>query len=200
MHSIEPHYQWRHLYMAEEDERSPFYGRQYSEFEFTNKIYNYLIHPQWDDFGSPTLFIKILYVDYDLRFALFELIGEWNDCIQNDIMFLKTNIIDPLREEGITKFMFFGEQVLNFHGGDDDYYIEIQEDISEERGWIVVSNLLEHVHNEMADQGLQQYVTFGFPFQDFNWRKYKPEQLLQVADHHLLSPYLSDGQKTTTSL
>ena len=177
--------------MAEDDEQSPFYGRQYSEFEFTNKIYNYLLHPQWDEFESPTLFIKILYVDYELRFALFELIGEWNDCIQNDIMFLKNHIIDHFQDLGIHKFMFFGEQVLNYHSGDDDYYVELQEEISEDRGWIVIANLLEHVYREMTDHGLQHYITMGMPFQDFHWRKYKPEQILYLADQQLLAPYLT---------
>jgi len=34
MHDIEPYYNWRHIYISEEDERSPFYKREYSEFEF----------------------------------------------------------------------------------------------------------------------------------------------------------------------
>ncbi len=51
MHEIEPFYNWRHIYVSEEDERSPFYGRVYSEFEFSQTIYNYYIHPQWDEFG-----------------------------------------------------------------------------------------------------------------------------------------------------
>ena len=59
MHSIEPYYHWRNLYIASEDDASPFYGREYSEFEFENKVYNFLIHPQWDSIGSETLFIKI---------------------------------------------------------------------------------------------------------------------------------------------
>jgi hypothetical protein len=55
MHDIEPYYHWRDRYVAAEDKESPFYGRQYSEFEFSQQIYNYYIHPQWDDFGSPKL-------------------------------------------------------------------------------------------------------------------------------------------------
>jgi hypothetical protein len=58
VHTLEPFYNWRHFYAVDEDVRSPFYGKIYSEFEFTNKPYNFLIHPQWDDFGSPGLFIK----------------------------------------------------------------------------------------------------------------------------------------------
>ncbi|HVE60288.1 MAG TPA: hypothetical protein VNA26_00615, partial [Chitinophagaceae bacterium] len=78
MHTIEPFYNWRHLYMSEEDENSPFFGREYSEFEFTNSIYDHFIHPQWDDIGSPTLFMKIIFADYEEGFAVIELLGEWN--------------------------------------------------------------------------------------------------------------------------
>ena len=70
MQDIEPYYRWRDLYIASEDEQSPFYGREYSEFEYTNTIYNYYIHPQWDDFGSATLYMKVLFVDYDKGFAI----------------------------------------------------------------------------------------------------------------------------------
>ena len=65
MHDIEPFYNWRHIYVAEEDSLSPFFGRTYSEFEFSQTVYNYYIHPQWDDFGSRTLYLKILFVDHE---------------------------------------------------------------------------------------------------------------------------------------
>ena len=67
MHDIEPHYMWRDQYVASDDQRSPFFGRQYDEFRFTKKIYNYFIHPQWDEFGSNTLYLKIIYTDYDVH-------------------------------------------------------------------------------------------------------------------------------------
>ena len=112
MQDIEPYYNWRHLYIASEDERSPFYERAYNEFEYDKQIYNYLIHPQWDDIGSETLFIKILFVNYDAGFAIIELIGEWNDCINNDVMILKRDIIDLMLPEGINKYILIGENVL----------------------------------------------------------------------------------------
>ena len=61
MHDIEPWWGWRDEYTAENDPKSPFYGREYNEFLFTNKIYNYYIHPQWDFFGSETLYLKLIY-------------------------------------------------------------------------------------------------------------------------------------------
>ncbi len=124
MHEIEPFYNWRQFYIAEEDEKSPFFGREYSEFEYTNQLYNFLIHPQWDEFGSLTLFMKIIFVDYDLKFCAMELLGEWNDALNNDIMILKRDIVEELQLHGIHKFVLIGENVLNFHYSDDSYYEE----------------------------------------------------------------------------
>jgi len=88
-------------------------------------VYNYYIHPQWDEFGSKTLYLKILYTDYDAKFAIIELIGEWNDTIENDIMELKREVLDKLMAEGIIKFILIAENVFNFHSGDKDYYEEL---------------------------------------------------------------------------
>ena len=65
MHELEPFYRWRDDYIAAEDPHSPLFETQYNEFTFDKQIYNYLIHPQWDFFGSPTLYLKILFVDYE---------------------------------------------------------------------------------------------------------------------------------------
>lgn len=183
MHTIEPYYNWRGLYIASEDVVSPFYERQYSEFEFSNKIYNYYIHPQWDDFGSNTLYLKILYADYDRHFAVLELIGEWNDCINNDVMQLKRNIIDKLLAEGIHKYVLIGENVLNFHSDDDSYYEEWYEDVVEESGWIATINFREHVLEEMGSVNLHYYL--GEPLQDFNWRTFRPPLLLKAVEHFI---------------
>ncbi len=177
MHDIEPYYHWRDLYIASEDENSPFYGRTYSEFVFTNKIYNYFIHPQWDGFGSPTLYTKILFVDYDEGFAIMEMIGEWNDAINNDIMFLKRDVIDPMLKHNISKYIIVAENVLNFHADGDDYYEEWGQDTIEENGWVCILNSLEHVEEEMKDARLELHVHFGEPFVDIKWRIMKPQQL-----------------------
>ena len=143
MHDIEPFFNWRHLYTAEEDERSPFYGRAYSEFEFSQTVYNYYIHPQWDEFGSRTLYLKILFADYEQHFVIIELIGEWNDAIENDIMTLKRDIIDKLEAEGISRYILIAENVLNFHSGDRDYYQEWFEEVTDDEGWVVALNMPE---------------------------------------------------------
>lgn len=183
MHYIEPHYQWRDFYIASEDEQSPFYGRKYSEFEFTHSLYNFYIHPQWDEFGSSTLYGKILFVDYDEGFVLIELIGEWNDTLHNDIMYLKRNLVDHLFDKGVVKFVFFCDNVLNFHGsGDDDYYAEWSEEIMEEDGWIALLNTRQHVEEEMHDARLQLYAHFGEEYNDIYWRVQKPQFVYQMID------------------
>lgn len=175
MHELEPFYSWRHLYTAEEDYRSPFFNRQYSEFEFSQTVYNYFIHPQWDEIGSSTLYIKILYANYDLGYTIIEMIGEWNDCLHNDIMYFKRNIIEPMIGEGIDKFILIGESVMNFHASEDDYYQEWFDEIEE--GWIVALNFMEHVISEFTDARIDYYISFGGQFDTLDWRVYSPQHL-----------------------
>lgn len=179
MHDIEPHYNWRQYYTAEDDPRSPFYGREYSEFEFTLQLYDHYIHPQWDDFGSSTLFIKILFANYIEGYAVIEIMGEWNDCLHNDIMFLKREIADLLIEEGISKFILIGENVLNFHYSDDSYYEEWFEDVSDEDGWIAAINFRKHVTDEFSHANIDSYFLMGGQLDDFEWRTAKPETLFK---------------------
>ncbi len=182
MHDIEPHYHWRDKYISSNDDRTPFFGRIYDEFTFSNKIYNYFVHPQWDAFGSATLYTKLLFTDYDRGYAIFEMLGEWNDCLNNDIMFLKRDVIDPMIEHGIHKYIIICENVLNFHVGDDDYYEEWQNDIVEEGGWISFINTLDHVEDEMKEGQLNFYTNFGAPFNTVNWRMLKPKQVLDLVE------------------
>lgn len=177
MHLIEPHYNWQHLYIASEDKLSPFYNTVYSEFEYSNTVYNYFIHPQWDNIGSSTLYIKNLYTDYEEGFSIIEMIGEWNDCIYNDIMYLKRNVIDVQIEEGITKFILIGENVMNYHSSDDSYYEEWADET--ENGWIVGINFREHVLKEFESAGIDNYIGFFGTFNEINWRVYQPSQLFE---------------------
>ena len=183
MHEIEPFFNWRHLYQAEEDEQSPFYGKQYDEFAYSQKIYNYYIHPQWDYFGSDNLYLKILYADYQYGFAIIELIGEWNDCIENDIMTLKREVIDMLIAEGIRKFILIAENVLNFHSSDDCYYEEWSEDIADDGGWVVALNMPLQTATEFRDAGLDRYIK---RVENDNWRTFKPFALFQLIDDNLI--------------
>ena len=184
MQDIEPHYNWRGEYTAEEDPRSPFFGREYSEFEYTDRIYNHVIHPQWDNIGSPTLFIKILKTDYDKGFCIIELFGEWNDCLHNDIMFLKREIADHLMSYGINKFILIAENVLNFHGSDDCYYEEWFEDV--EDGWVALLNARYHILDEMKSTNVDSYFLLEGQLNEISWRTYNPTRLFQIVDKQVM--------------
>lgn len=187
MHDIEPHYHWLHLYNSEEDEYSPFFQREHSEFVFSNTVYNYLIHPQWDGFGSATLYLKVLFADYEHGFCVIEMIGEWNDAIHNDIMTFKREVIEMLQNQGIDKFILIGENVLNFHASDDSYYEEWYNDI--EDGWIALVNFREHVLDEFKSVSADYYLNFGGELDQLYWRKLSPIQLFKrvedILNHRL---------------
>ncbi len=184
MHEIEPFYRWRDDYIAAEDERSPFYNTQYSEFYYDKQIYNFLIHPQWDNFGSQTLYIKIIYADYDRSYAIIELIGEWNDAINNDIMLLKREILEMMIDQGINKFILIGENVLNFHSSDDCYYEEWFQDVDE--GWIAGINFRDHVIDEFKQNNIDYYINFGGSLDNLQWRNLKPLQFFKKVEETLV--------------
>lgn len=180
MQNIEPHNYWASLYVAAEDERSPLFRRNYHDSLCTHTVYNYYIHPQWDEIGSDTLYLKILYADYEKGFCVIELMGEWNDCLYNDIMFLKRNIAEPMIEEGIKKFILIGENVLNFHASENDYYQEWREDV--EDGWIAALNLRKHVIEEFQTIYVDHYMTMGSPLDYFPWRTFTPQNLFREVE------------------
>ena len=184
MQDLEPYYNWRNFYIASDDEQSPFYEREYSEFEYTNHIYDFAIHPQWDDIGSETLYIKVLFADYDDGFAIIEMIGEWNDCVGNDVMFLKRDIVDVMLQAGINKFILIGENVLNFHADSDSYYEEWFEDV--EDGWICFLNFREHVIKEFESYNLDYYLMLGGKFNNVKWRTLTPQQLFELTEQSVI--------------
>lgn len=186
MHDIEPYYNWRGYYVASEDPYSPFFEREYSEFEFTSKIYNYYIHPQWDSFGSQTLFMKILYCHYEQGFAVIELIGEWNDLLYNDIMFLKREVIETMMDQGVSKFILIGENVLNFHFSDDSYYEEWFEDVNDRDGWIALMNIRDHVQEDISSANIDSYFVLGGKLNEMRWRTMNPDQLFESVERHVM--------------
>lgn len=129
---------------------------------------------------SPSLYLKIIYADYETGYAIIEFIGEWNDCIHNDIMLLKRDVVDQLIECGITRFILIGENVLNFHGSDESYYQEWYEDI--EDGWICALNFRSHVLHEFRTFSLDNYFVYGGELNDLDWRTYDPYQLLEKIE------------------
>lgn len=182
MHDIEPFYRWREHYVSSEDPLSPFYDCEYDEFNFSQKIYNFYIHPQWDNMGSTTLFIKIIFADYEEGYAFIELIGEWNDTLHNDIMILKRDIADHMMLQGISKFVLIGENVLNFHASDDCYYEEWFEDVEEKDGWIALLNFRDHVLGEISDANVDSYFVLGGQFQELAWRTLAPKHVFQLVE------------------
>lgn len=182
MHDIEPHFQWRDNYRAEDDTASPFFGRRYSEFSYSNKVYNYLLHPQWDDFGSETLYLKIIFVDYFDHYAIIELIGEWNDALHNDSMHLKREVIDHLIAEGINQYILIMEGVLNFHSDADDYYEEWYQEVNDSGGWIAMINVLDHVSDELTDARLDKYIRHGEVLNGLSWRPQKPQRVHEAIE------------------
>lgn len=183
MHEIEPYFRWRDDYIAAEDEKSPFFKTEYSEFYYDKQIYNYLLHPQWDSFGSNTLYLKVLFVDYDRQYAVIEFIGEWNDAINNDIMLLKREILETIMGEGVNKFILIGENILNFHASDDCYYEEWFQDV--EDGWIAGVNFREHVIEEFRNTNLDYYINFGGELDDLQWRQLKPLQFFKKIEEQM---------------
>ena len=184
MHNIEPYYLWRDIYISENDPNALNYKHQYSEFHYTNQVYNYLLHPQWDNFGSETLLYKLLFVDYDEQFCIIELIGEWNDAIHNDIMLLKTELIESLMGNGIQNYILITENVLNFHAISDDYYQEWKDEID---GDIFLINALPHVLDELSRYHLDCQLSFGGILNDLPWRNLKPDQIMDLIQKNYLN-------------
>ncbi|HVD96764.1 MAG TPA: hypothetical protein VNB90_01085 [Cytophagaceae bacterium] len=180
MQDIEPFYNWEYYYNSAEDERSPFYGLEYNYDQYSNQIYGYYIHPGWDYIGSETLYIKILFADYDNGVVIIEFLGEWNDTLHNDVMHLKRNVLDHFNGEGIHKYILIGENILNFHGSDDSYYEEWFEDTGE--GWIAAVNFREHVVEEMKKFNIDSYLNFGGGLDIDNWRTMLPKVFYEYVN------------------
>ncbi|MCB0762209.1 MAG: hypothetical protein KDC12_11855 [Flavobacteriales bacterium] len=185
MHLIEPYYNWRDHYISSEDPRSPFFEREYSEFSYSQVLYNHYIHPQWDDFGSTTLFLKIIYCDYEEGFCVIEIMGEWNDCLYNDIMTLKREIIEPLMMEGVSKFILIGENVLTFHCSDECYYEEWFEEVEDQDGWVALVNFNDHVLRDMMEANIDSYFVTGGRLNDFGWRPLTPSQVFGAVSEYI---------------
>ncbi|HEX3080716.1 MAG TPA: prephenate dehydratase domain-containing protein [Puia sp.] len=99
--------------------------------------------------------------------------------IENDIMHLKRNVADKFMAEGIYKFILIGENVLNFHSGDKDYYEEWLEDVNDQHGWIVCINMPEQTQYDFRRARLNQYIEL---MEQPDWRIYKPFHLFKLVN------------------
>lgn len=180
MTDIEPFYGWRKYYISNQDVNSPFYGTFYSNPQ-NNQLMSYSINPDWRSINSETLFCEILFSDYINGFCIIEMFGEWNDALNNDIMYLKSIVFDKLTKSGINKFILICENVFQYHGGDVDYYEELEDDLNQ--GWIVLMNLPQFLYQEFKRVGNDQYLNYGQSFEVLNWRTFKPFKLyLEIND------------------
>ena len=66
--------------------------------------------------------MKIIFADYEQHYAIIELLGEWNDAIENDIMTLRRDVTDHLYKQGIYKFILIAESE-RIHCGRTLFYI-----------------------------------------------------------------------------
>jgi hypothetical protein len=114
-------------------------------------------------------------VNYEKQYCIIEMLGEWNDLLYNDIMFLYRDVIETLLENNIKYFMLIGENILNFHGDTNDYYEEWFSNIDD--GWIVGINFRDFVIKEFEDCNIDYFIAFSGKFNEFAWRKLMPDQM-----------------------
>lgn len=182
MHELIPHSGWQTHYIADEDINSPLYNNQGApDNGYYHRMYDFIIHPEWDYIGCETLFVKLIFVDYSQGFAVIELLGEWNDTIHNDIMEFKRRLVDSMIEQGIDKFLLICDNLLNFHGAEDHYYEEWSQETS--NGWIVFLNVREQIEQELINTRLGNYIWFGKRFILTSWRVQDPLALCQNIDY-----------------
>mgnify|MGYP006267077413 CR=1 FL=1 len=179
LRDIEPFYGWLRLYSHDQDKRSPFHEVEHNQFYYDRSINHIPAHPLWDDFGSESLLLKILYADYQEGYAIIELFGEWNDLFDNDFKLLAENCLTYLIDEGINKFILICENVFHIYPETDDYYQALHEEL--EDGWLCAMRLRGHVREEMESYGIADYFYMSPLLDDVSWRKLKPIQLYQLV-------------------
>ena len=75
------------------------------------------------------------------------------------------------------------ENVLNFHADGDDYYHEWKEEIN---GEIYLINALPHVLGELHRYHVKNQLSFGGRLNDIDWRKLKPDQIIELLETKFL--------------
>lgn len=180
---IEPFYGWLPLYSHERDSNSPFHAVDHNLFQFDRSINRIPAHPLWDDFGSESLLVKILFANYQEGYAILELFGEWNDLYDNDFKLLSENCLALLVEHGITRFILICENVFHGYFESDDYYEAMQEQL--EDGWLVAMRLRPGMQEEMMEYGINSYFFWSPLLDQLLWRKMKPAKLFREVSKRL---------------
>lgn len=184
MQDIEPFYGWLNLYETGRDEFSPFLGVEYSEFFYDNRVYENCAHPLWDSIGSESLLVKVLFADYDRGYAIIELFGVWNDLLENDYRLLLENCLHWMHSNGVNKFIFLCDNVLNIYLDGDDYYEAMQEDL--EDGWIALVRVREHVMEELQKYNIDHFFFWSERLNEIQWRKMRPWQLYGLVEESMM--------------
>lgn len=181
LHHIEPYYGWLNLYNHETDDRSPFHQVEHNQFYYDRSVNRIPAHPLWDDIGSESLLVKILYADYNKSYAIIELFGEWNDLFENDYKLMAENCLTYLIDHGIDKFILICENVFHIYLQEDDYYQALQEELGAE-GWICTLRARDNVWEEMESYGISHFFYRSPLLDEIPWRKSKPGQLFQLVE------------------
>lgn len=193
LHHIEPFYGWLERYSHSSDEKSPFHQVEHNQFYFDRSINNIPAHPLWDDIGSESLLVKILFVDYDEGFAVIELFGEWNDLFENDYKLLAENCLTYLIDNEIRQFILVCENVFHIYIESDDYYQAVQDEL--EDGWICVLRPRQEILEEMEQYQISSYFYWSPVLDELAWRKLSPHQLYQIVKSRM--GYLLDSQHSS---
>jgi hypothetical protein len=97
-------------------------------------------------------------------------------------MIFRREVIDPLFDMGICKFILVAENVLNFHSSDKEYYEEWYENVTDENGWIVCLNMPESSQYDFKKLKLNYLIEFrNMP----DWRRYQPDGVFTIIDTEL---------------
>jgi hypothetical protein len=183
---VEPFYGWLHLYAAHRDPHSPFYNEAAIDPDKDMRyIYTFEAHPLWDHIHSESLLVKMLYADYNRGFCILQLLGEWNDLFENDFKLLYEQVLAPMLYQGVSRFIFLCENVFNVYLDQDDYYELLQEALEDTGGWLCLLRARQHVLNEFAAYGIDQYLYWNPEFDELRWRKMKPWQLYELIERSL---------------
>jgi hypothetical protein len=183
LRDIEPFFGWLALYSHEHDERSPFHDVEHNLFYYDRSINHIPAHPLWDDFGSESLLLKILFANYDRGYAIVELFGEWNDLYDNDFKLLAENCLTHLIDQGIDKFILICENVFHCYLDADDYYQALSEEL--EGGWICTLRPRQAVREEMEAYDIAPYFYWSPLLDELPWRRLKPHQLYELVDSRM---------------
>lgn len=183
LRDIEPFYGWLHLYSHEMDENSPFYEVEHNLFEYDRQMNRIPVHPLWDSIESESLLVKVLYADYDRKYAIIELFGEWNDLYENDYKLLAENCLTYFIDAGINRFILICENVFHGYYETDDYYEAVQEELG--YGWICLLRMRPSVREELEAYQLTSYFFQSEICDELPWRKLRPAQLFDAVNQRI---------------